>query len=199
MCAGLAAFVVISNPPAARTTRAVHDWLIAAAIIQAGRALLHATASLFLARRPATKAALAGTASGILFGLAAALTKATVDRLDDGVFALLGDWHVYALVAVALPTFWLTWSPCRRARSRLRSQRRWPSTRWRAYCWACCCSTSSCTSRPGSPPVSVMCSLLVALAGLIVLARGKHETEPPGLRRARPRRARARSAPPGFR
>src|SRR5215218_10145237 len=107
VCAGLAAFVAISNPAGGKDDAPVHDWLIAAAII-GPVAIAVAAASLFLARRPATKAALAGTASGILFGLAAALTKATVDRLDDGLFALLGDWHVYALIAVAVPAFWLT-------------------------------------------------------------------------------------------
>ena len=49
---------------------------------------------------PGVKAALYGTAAGILFGLSAALTKATVDQLDDGVLALFTDWHVYALLVV---------------------------------------------------------------------------------------------------
>jgi hypothetical protein len=36
----------------------------------------------------------------LLFGLSAALTKATVERLDGGLLDVVGDWHVYALVVV---------------------------------------------------------------------------------------------------
>ena len=41
-----------------------------------------------------------GIATGVLFGLSAALTKATVERLDDGVLHALLDWHAFALVIV---------------------------------------------------------------------------------------------------
>jgi hypothetical protein len=41
-----------------------------------------------------------GSATGVLFGLSAALTKAVVERLDDGVLHAVLDWHVVALVAV---------------------------------------------------------------------------------------------------
>jgi hypothetical protein len=51
------------------------------------------------------KAALFGAASGVLFGLVAALTKSTVDRLGGGIPATLGDWHLYALAAVSLVAF----------------------------------------------------------------------------------------------
>ena len=61
-----------------------------------------------LRTRPSARAALLGTAAGVLFGLAAALTKATVDLLGDGVTAVLGDWHVYALAAAGGAAFWLT-------------------------------------------------------------------------------------------
>ena len=39
-------------------------------------------------------------AAGILFGLSAALTKATVDQLDEGIFHVFITWHLYALIAV---------------------------------------------------------------------------------------------------
>jgi hypothetical protein len=58
-------------------------------------------------RSPAMRAGLLGTAGGILFGLGAALTKTTVSMLDDGVLAVLGDWHVYGLVVVSIAAFWL--------------------------------------------------------------------------------------------
>jgi hypothetical protein len=41
-----------------------------------------------------------GTAAGILFALSAALTKATVEQLDDGVLTIFENWQVYALVVV---------------------------------------------------------------------------------------------------
>jgi hypothetical protein len=58
-------------------------------------------------RSSAVRAGLLGTAGGILFGLGAALTKATVSLLDDGIGAVLWDWHVYALVIVSVAAFWL--------------------------------------------------------------------------------------------
>ena len=106
VAAGLGAFVAISDPAGGTDDAPVHDWLIAAAII--APVAIAVAAAAFLLGSPGVKAALAGTASGILFGLAAALTKATVDRFDDGIVALVADWHVYALVCVAVPAFWLT-------------------------------------------------------------------------------------------
>ncbi len=41
-----------------------------------------------------------GCATGVLFGLSAALTKVVVGRLDEGVVHALLDWHVLALVVV---------------------------------------------------------------------------------------------------
>jgi drug/metabolite transporter (DMT)-like permease len=103
--AGLAAFVGLSNPSGGRADAPFHDWAVAGAVC-GGVALV--LAAVGFGRRPGLKAALLGTASGILFGLVAALTKATVDRLDDGIVAFLFDWHLYALVGVTIPAFWLT-------------------------------------------------------------------------------------------
>ena len=43
---------------------------------------------------------LLGSAAGVLFGLSAALTKVTVERLDEGVLHVLADWHLWALIVV---------------------------------------------------------------------------------------------------
>ena len=51
-------------------------------------------------RRADAKAALLGTATGLLFGLSAALTKAVGDQFDEGVLTILTDWHLYALIVV---------------------------------------------------------------------------------------------------
>ena len=55
-----------------------------------------------LARRStaARRAALLGSAAGVLFGLCAALIKATVERLDGGLINVVADWHVWALLLV---------------------------------------------------------------------------------------------------
>jgi hypothetical protein len=36
----------------------------------------------------------------VLFALSAALTKAVVDELDDGVFTIFTTWHLYGLVLI---------------------------------------------------------------------------------------------------
>src|SRR6185295_7310088 len=46
------------------------------------------------------RAALLGIATGVLFALSAALTKAVVDQLDDGILTIFTTWHLYALVAI---------------------------------------------------------------------------------------------------
>jgi hypothetical protein len=51
------------------------------------------------------KAALIGTAAGVLFGFVAALTKSTVVRFDDGAAAVFLDWHIYALAVAGLAGF----------------------------------------------------------------------------------------------
>ena len=95
--AGLAVFLVVGDPSGGRDDATPAAWLIAGALIGAACALLVAAAA---GRAPAPRAALLGTATGLLFGLSAALTKATVERLDDGVLAVVGDWHLYALAVV---------------------------------------------------------------------------------------------------
>jgi len=41
-----------------------------------------------------------GIATGVLFALSAALTKADVDELDDGILTIFTTWHLYALAVV---------------------------------------------------------------------------------------------------
>jgi drug/metabolite transporter (DMT)-like permease len=103
--AGLAAFVGLSNPTGGRADAPFHEWAVAGAVCGGAALVLSAVG---FGRRPGLKAALLGTAAGILFGLVAALTKATVDRLDDGIVAFLFDWHLYALIGLTIPAFWLT-------------------------------------------------------------------------------------------
>jgi hypothetical protein len=49
-----------------------------------------------------------GSASGILFGLSAALTVSTVDDWGGSIQAFVTDWHLYLLIVVSIAAFWLT-------------------------------------------------------------------------------------------
>jgi drug/metabolite transporter (DMT)-like permease len=103
--AALAAFLVIGDPTGGRDDATATGWIVAGAAIGAA-----ATALVLAARRRSAgaRAALLGTATGVLFGLSAALTKATVERLDEGVVAILADWHVYGLLAVGYTSMTLS-------------------------------------------------------------------------------------------
>jgi drug/metabolite transporter (DMT)-like permease len=101
---GLAVLLTVSKTEQGTADASLRRWLVVGGACVGIAAVLFALAR---TRDAAHRAGLLGSASGILFGLAAALTKATVDRLDDGVIALLWDWHLYALIAVSAVAFWL--------------------------------------------------------------------------------------------
>jgi drug/metabolite transporter (DMT)-like permease len=95
--AALAAFLIFADPSGGRDDAPFGEWLIA------GGVSLAVVAPLFLVAqraKPATKAALLGIATGVLFGLSAALTKAVGDQFEEGVLTIFTDWHTYALVVV---------------------------------------------------------------------------------------------------
>ena len=95
--AGLAVFLVAADPSGGRDDATTAAWIVSFAVIAGVSGALMLAAR---GRAPAMRAALLGSAAGIMFGLAAALTKATVELLDEGVLTVLGDWHLYALIAV---------------------------------------------------------------------------------------------------
>ena len=93
----LVVFLTVADPSGGRDDAPVGEWLLAGGVIAV------VVAPMVIVARglsPARKAAVLGTAAGILFGLSAALTKAVTDLLDDGVLELFTNWHLYALVAV---------------------------------------------------------------------------------------------------
>jgi drug/metabolite transporter (DMT)-like permease len=102
---GLAVFLVVGDPRGGRDDATTAGWLISGAAIAAAAGALTLAAS---GRPPAARAALLGSATGLLFGLSAALTKATVERLDGGVLDVVADWHVYALVVVGYASMTLS-------------------------------------------------------------------------------------------
>jgi drug/metabolite transporter (DMT)-like permease len=104
VAAGLAALLVVSKPSAGEDDASLRSWALIG-----GGAIGVAGLLFVLARDRSTtvRAGLLGTAGGVLFGLAAALTKATVSLLDEGIGAVLWDWHVYAMAIVSVAAFWL--------------------------------------------------------------------------------------------
>ena len=95
--AGLGAFLVIADPSGGVDNASATAWVVsfAVAAVLCGALTLSARG-----RAPVHRAALLGTAAGILFALSAALTKATVEQLDEGVLAVFEHWQLYALVVV---------------------------------------------------------------------------------------------------
>ncbi|MGA9858851.1 MAG: DMT family transporter [Solirubrobacteraceae bacterium] len=93
----LAAFLTIASPSGGRTEAPLSAWLVVALIAAAV-----CTALAVLGRHgPAPRrAALLGTAAGILFALSAALTKAVVDELHAGLVHVVTSWEPYALAGV---------------------------------------------------------------------------------------------------
>ena len=95
--AGLVLFLFIANPSGGHDDATTRAWLIAFAIC----GLLSAAAfALAHGAPPLRRAVLLGSAAGVLFGLSAALTKAVVEQLGDGLVPLVLDWHLWALIVV---------------------------------------------------------------------------------------------------
>lgn len=103
--AALAVFLLVADPSGGRDDAPIGEWLIAGAIMGGVSAVL-----VLMARRlhPAGKAATLGIATGILFGLSAALTKAVGDQFEEGVFTIFTDWHLYALIVVGYASMTLS-------------------------------------------------------------------------------------------
>lgn len=99
---GLTLFAITGNPAGGRENAPGAEWAVAIAVVALVCAVL-----LLLGRSgdPARKAAVYGTAAGLLFGLSASLTKPTVEYLHDGIGVVLSHWEVYALAVAGLLGF----------------------------------------------------------------------------------------------
>lgn len=102
---GLIAFVALANTTGGNDDASIGAWAIAGAICAGVSAVLVIGT---LRSRPSVRATAVGSASGILFGLSAALTVSAVDDWGKRVAAIITDWHLYALIVVAIAAFWLT-------------------------------------------------------------------------------------------
>lgn len=99
LVAALAVFVVVGEPTAGVDRAPLRTWAPALVVLLA---LLAACVLLAGRRRGPRRAALLAMATGLVYGLVAALTKSVVDALGDGALALLTSWETWALVVAAL-------------------------------------------------------------------------------------------------
>lgn len=95
--AGLGAFLVLADPTGGVDNANAVEWIASFAVCGGLSLVLVVVAR---GRSPARRAALVGTAAGILFALCAALTKTVVDQLADGVLTVFEHWQLYALLVV---------------------------------------------------------------------------------------------------
>jgi drug/metabolite transporter (DMT)-like permease len=93
----LAVFVVVADPTAGIDRAPARDWFGVAAALTPVLALC----LLGAATRRRSRAMPLAVATGILYGVTAALTKSVVAHLGDGIVPLLSSWETYALAAVA--------------------------------------------------------------------------------------------------
>jgi hypothetical protein len=172
---GLALLLVVSKPAEGKDDASLLAW----AVIGGGS--VGVAVVLFLlarGRRPALRAGLLGTAGGILFGLAAALTKTTVSLLGDGVGAVLADWHLYALVVVSAAAFWLEQAALQTGALAVAVATTMAFDPLSSLAFGIVLFDEAVHESALGYAVSGL-SLAVALAGLLVLARAKGERAPP--------------------
>ncbi len=92
--AALVGFLILASPSGGRSEAPLADWVILAVVCVAVCAPI---AWLGRGSPAPRRAVLLGTATGILFALSAALTKAVVDELHSGILHVIGSWELYAL------------------------------------------------------------------------------------------------------
>jgi drug/metabolite transporter (DMT)-like permease len=102
--AGLALFLLLADPSGGREDAPLGEWILAGAVLIGLAAGLLVAG---LARVGALRAALLGTASGLLFGLVSALTKGAVEVFQDDGAQVLVNWH-YALIAIGFAGMTIT-------------------------------------------------------------------------------------------
>src|SRR5262245_14291195 len=101
---GLALFAYFGDPASGKENAPGVQWALA--IVAIG-ALCGVALSLGARGGPTPKAAGYGAASGMLFGLSAALTKPTLDYLHESVGTMLSHWEPYALAVAGVLGFLL--------------------------------------------------------------------------------------------
>ncbi|OZC66571.1 hypothetical protein CH251_21855 [Rhodococcus sp. 06-462-5] len=95
LAAALAIFIVVGDPSEGSTDAPISRWLVplvVAAVVIGGAALCG-----LLLTSPGMRALLLGAAGGLLFGLAAALTKFVTDLVDGDPLAAVTAWQTYTI------------------------------------------------------------------------------------------------------
>jgi len=101
---GLAAFLVVAAPGGGDTVPGIRPWTTVFVVV--GAAVAGGVALGFVGPRW-FRAAMFGTAAGLLFALAAALTKVFTTLVTEGWGHVFTHWETYALVVTGLVGFFL--------------------------------------------------------------------------------------------
>jgi drug/metabolite transporter (DMT)-like permease len=99
LAASVAVIVSVGNPTAGHSRASLETWTAVIAVL--GPALVLCVVGARIWSGPVS-AVLLALVSGALWGLFAVLTKGVVDRLDDGLLALLRTPELYVWVLVAI-------------------------------------------------------------------------------------------------
>jgi hypothetical protein len=97
-------FMVVAAPRGGSTSPSNGGWAWSVVACMGVAALVIGAST--VVSSPRSRAGLLALATGLTYGLAAALTKFVVDRLDGGLGHVLTTWQVYALVVVAGLGLW---------------------------------------------------------------------------------------------
>jgi len=99
LAAAVAVIVVVGNPTAGHSRASLETWTAVTAVLGPALVLCVIGARIWSGT---VSAVLLALVSGALWGLFAVLTKGVVDRLDDGLWALLRTPELYVWVVVAI-------------------------------------------------------------------------------------------------
>jgi drug/metabolite transporter (DMT)-like permease len=99
LAAALALFLVVGEPTAGQDRAPLAAWAPSGTALAV---VLGACLVVAARRRGRVRAAALAVATGVAYGVLAALTKSVVDLLGDGVVPLLLGWETWTLVAAAI-------------------------------------------------------------------------------------------------
>jgi drug/metabolite transporter (DMT)-like permease len=105
MAAALAVFIVVGDPSEGNTDAPSVQWLVPLIVVAV--VVGCAAAGGLLLTSPGVRALLLGAAGGLLFGLAAALTKNVTDLVDGNPVEALTAWQTYTLIGSGVVGFYL--------------------------------------------------------------------------------------------
>ncbi len=95
VCSGLGVFLAVADPATGLSDTGVTRWIALLASVAILGGVLSAVATAVDARR---RAVLLAAAAGLVYGAAAALTKASYHLLSKGLVPLVTNWRPYVLV-----------------------------------------------------------------------------------------------------